>query len=200
MDEYFDPGRKFAGSSFDLIGLENGTPDAVGMPDLLAVSLLDLPYPPNAVRQILGDLGPTISKRLRKIPKSRDLWLATDENLIRANELWETLLALPGVGPSRASKLLARKRPRLIPITDSVVAARLNPHTERLTEDLWVTLRAAFRADPMLKEDLRRVGTRQEAKVSVLRVLDAAIWMLHSDAAEGARERAKRCVEELAVT
>jgi hypothetical protein len=45
------------------------------------------------------------------------------------------LRALPGVGPTVASKLLARKRPKLRPIYDSIVAAVT--HTE---ERLWEPL------------------------------------------------------------
>ena len=37
------------------------------------------------------------------------------------NPLWEALLQMPGVGTATASNLLARKRPRLCPVSDKVV-------------------------------------------------------------------------------
>jgi Family of unknown function (DUF6308) len=52
------------------------------------------------------------------------------------------LEALPGVGSTIASKLLARKRPRLRPIYDSVVATVTNTRAQ-----LWEPLRVALRAD-----------------------------------------------------
>lgn len=55
--------------------------------------------------------------------------------------LWQTLVALPDIGATKASKLYARKRPRLQPIYDSVVAKVLG------TNNLWEPLREELQRD-----------------------------------------------------
>jgi hypothetical protein len=85
------------------------------------------------------------------------------------------LRALPGVGPTVASKLLARKRPKLRPIYDSVVDAVT--HTEeRLWEPLWLELRKDNRA---LHQRLLRLHNAAELShdVPALRVFDVVAWM-----------------------
>jgi hypothetical protein len=86
---------------------------------------------------------------------------------------------LPGVGRTIATKLLARKRPRLLPIYDSVVA--------RVTEVgfyHWEPVRQALRANApgqnrKLHEqlvELRRTAGIDEG-LSALRVFDVVTWM-----------------------
>ena len=62
-----------------------------------------------------------VSGLLSAIPSDVDLWEASDEDLTAVDPLWDALLQMPGVGTATASKLLARKRPRLRPISDKVV-------------------------------------------------------------------------------
>lgn len=80
-----------------------------------------------------------------------------------------------GIGTTIASKLIARKRPRLYPIWDTVVVdvlgTRGGPHL--------TPIHTALRAD----SDLRRriVAARNRAElpntISELRVLDVLAWM-----------------------
>ena len=58
---------------------------------------------------------------LAAIRSDVDLWEASDEDLAAVDPLWDVLLRMPGVGTATASKLLARKRPRLCPVSDKVV-------------------------------------------------------------------------------
>ncbi|WP_373870694.1 DUF6308 family protein [Micromonospora sediminimaris] len=70
---------------------------------------------------------------------------------------------------------LARKRPRLVPIHDDVVFRVLAPPRNKF----WVTLAAAL-TDSALRdaiEDLRPAG---DESISLLRLLDVAIWIRHS--------------------
>src|ERR1035438_10441084 len=91
-------------------------------------------------------------------------------------ELWRALSELPGLGPTTVSKLMARKRPRLIPIFDSVI--------DRIilggTGVLWLPMHAALREnDRALHERLLRVRARAglDESISVLRVFDVLAWM-----------------------
>lgn len=89
--------------------------------------------------------------------------------------LMRALRSLRGVGPTTASKLLARKRPRLRPIWDSVVTEVTDTVTEQ-----WDPVRVALRQDDRALH--RRLLRLQAAAglpgdVSALRVLDVVAWM-----------------------
>ena len=88
--------------------------------------------------------------------------------------LWRALMALPDVGPTTASKLMARKRPRLIPIFDAVI----NSYALGDSGKLWVPLHAALRENGLHN---RLVNLRARAgldeRVSALRVFDVLTWM-----------------------
>src|SRR5258708_1324748 len=113
MAAYFDPAEGFAGMSFGTLG--QNPLGAVTADDLLAVSLLDIAWRPDAVRQLLGTEAGRVCGLLGAIPAGVDLWAASDAEVATADPLWDALLEMPGVGTATASKLLARKRPRLCP-------------------------------------------------------------------------------------
>ncbi len=170
---FFEEDGPFAGSAFDELR-ENPRNEFVAS-DLLAASLLDVRFGPSAVRALL-DTGPnSVSKNLADIPDDLDLWNATEDDFSSAYALWTAVRKLPGVGPTRTSKLLARKRPRLIPIVDSVIRKALP-----LGEDSWKSLQSALADEHVRKgiEDIRPPGTA--ATISTLRLLDAATWMRYS--------------------
>jgi hypothetical protein len=175
---YFDPRSRFAGSTFD--ALAPVEPDRLTPSDLLATGLLDVPFGPRAVRVLLEDECEVLEQQLARIPHDVDLWDATDEQLAPAYDLWASLkvsLKRLGVGPTRRSKLLARKRPRLIPVVDSTIRAALEIGQG---DDSWHVLRRALREDDdalvELIEGLRPDGL-PPGTVSTLRILDAALWM-----------------------
>ena len=94
-----------------------------------------------------------------------------------ADRLWEALRK-SGVGPVTTSKLLARKRPKLLPVIDSVVKEVLNHPTNA---NFWLTLHAHLRADGgRLHENL--LAIRQVAglsdKISAIRCFDVVVWMV----------------------
>lgn len=82
---------------------------------------------------------------------------------------------MKGVGWVTAHKLCARKRPKLLPVYDRVVKAALQPRRK----DFWIPLRETLRASdkivPRLEEVKRLAQIPDE--VSLLRVLDVAVWM-----------------------
>lgn len=182
---YFEPDGPFAGSTFD--DLPENPRDHFCASDLLAASLLDVRFGPQAVRPLLAAGPNPFSKYLSDIPDDVDLWNATDDDLSPAYELWGALRGLPGVGRTRTSKLLARKRPRLIPIVDSVIRNALP-----LGEDSWESLRSTLR-DQHVRERIEDIRPPEvTSAISTLRLLDAATWMRHSNsqAAKKARRSA----------
>jgi hypothetical protein len=91
---------------------------------------------------------------------------------------------LPGVGDTRISKLLARKRPHLIPIVDSVIRKALP-----LGEDLLVSLRSALH-DEQVRESIEDIRPPEVVStISTLRLLDAATWMRYSNSRNAKKAR-----------
>ena len=118
-------------------------------------------YRPRAVRAILDEQADHLNGLLAAVPDDVDLWSATDEDMAAATSLWRVLRSggpLSGVGPTTTSKLMARKRPRLIPIVDSVVRDALE-----FEQDSWTELRAALQQVdlPERIEELRPARCRR---------------------------------------
>ena len=77
---YFsEPG--FAGMTFSDLG--RNPPGEIIADDLLAVSLLDITWRPQAVRILLGSRRQQLSQMLAAIPQEADLWDADDDTLRR---------------------------------------------------------------------------------------------------------------------
>ena len=133
---FFDTAGPFAASTFDDLPDNPRREFATG--DLLAASLLDVRFQPRAVRALLQP-GSRLCEYLADIRDDRDLWNATDDDLRPAYALWTEVEKLPGVGATKTSKLLARKRPRLIPVVDRVIRTALP-----LGDDSWISLRSAL--------------------------------------------------------
>jgi hypothetical protein len=172
MAVYFDPDAGFAGLDFSCLG--SNPPNELTADDLLAVSLLDIAWRPRAVRCLLGAGSEKVSDMLTAIGSGIDLWDATSADLAAVDPLWDALLEMPGVGAATASKLLARKRPRLCPASDKVVIRAVG-----LPGQTWETLRCLL-ADPGARAEIETLRPASAAAVSLLRILDAALWIRHS--------------------
>ncbi|GAA4915633.1 hypothetical protein EV188_1119 [Actinomycetospora succinea] len=190
LTTYFDepaPGRpNFSGASFDVLG-EN-PPDRIVPDDLVAVSLLSVRVPKHAALRVLGPDADRISGLLEGIPADRDLHDATPGAIADgecADQLWWVLAErrpgrpradVDGFGDVTISKILARKRPRLLPVWDSVVGKQLGLRRPR---DHWTCVQELLHRDPAYVEVLR--AAHQAAglsdRVSVLRTLDVLLWM-----------------------
>jgi hypothetical protein len=134
---YFDHHGSFAGLAFDSLG--HNLPSEITADDLLAVTLLDVSWTPPAVRAMLEDQAEKFGV-LRRIDSRTTLWAETAGQQLCAEEtMWEELRALPGVGRTKAGKLLARKRPLLVPIVDDVIARAVGNSGKT-----WLTLRHCF--------------------------------------------------------
>ncbi len=174
----------FAGMTFSDLG--RNPPAEIVADDLLAVALLDITWRPQVVRVLLGSQRQQLSQMLAVLPQATDLWEADDETLGYVDALWGALMAIDGIGNASATKLLARKRPRLCPISDSVVikAAGAPGRT-------WDVLRCLLQ-DPAARAGIEALRPASAAEASLLRILDVALWVSHSGsgAAQWVREQA----------
>jgi hypothetical protein len=170
---YYDRQSGFAGHTFDSLG--SGPTGEITCDDLLAVTLLDVSWKPPAVRALLVERTEEFNEQLCRIDSSATLW--SDQGgqaLTNAESLWDLVVKLPGAGPTTTSKLLARKRPWLIPITDSVIVSAVGTRGRT-----WATLRYCFQ-DADFQELICRLRPEVD-DTSLLRVFDVAIWMLYSE-------------------
>lgn len=169
---------KFDGRFFEQ--LADPDPFTITAADLVAVTALSVTVPPAVAAHLLGPARPQVSALLRRIPEGATITDDAD-HLDRdgaAWELYELLDAYHGMGDTKVSKLMAAKRPDLVPIRDTVVSAALgNPKT-------WWAPWREFMADDGATSRLdlvRDVAAEAGAShLSLLRVLDITIWMQHS--------------------
>jgi hypothetical protein len=165
----------FAGMTFSDLG--RNPPNEIIADDLLAVALLDITWRPEVVRILLQGDKQQLSELLAAIPQAIDLWDATDDTLRHIDVLWDALTAIDGIGTASASKLLARKRPRLCPISDSVVIKAVD-----VPGRTWDVLRCLLQ-DPAARTEVERLRPAIAADASPLRILDVALWVTHSRSA-----------------
>jgi hypothetical protein len=163
---------EFAGVTFSTLGSNPAhriTPD-----DLLAVALLDITWRPQVVRALLDLRSGELAELLAAVPGDVDLWDASDEDLKQVDILWDVLTGIDGIGTASATKLLARKRPRLCPISDNVVIKAVD-----VPGRTWDTLRCLLQ-DPAARAEVEALRPPAAVAVSLLRILDVALWVSHS--------------------
>lgn len=188
LTEYFNPAGRFAGTTFDHFGRND--PCEVGGEDLLAVSMLDVPIKPLALRRLLGDRARDVSAALAALPAAVDLWEAEEAVLDAVDAADDLLRTFDGIGPVVASKLLSRKRPRLVPVMDSVVLGLLGQHPHAYKD----TRRGLSRwlGDEALQVRLRDLAGPLPEGVSALRVLDVVLWMRGSGSRNARKARRRQ--------
>lgn len=169
-DRYF---TSFTGRWFEHFGAV-GDPNRFDASDLVAVETLSVQVPPEAAAKLLVTEPDRFNALLRRIPRSVDIWDASRETLQDgpAAELHTLLRTLPGVDWVIAGKLLAAKRPRLIPVLDNKVKDLLQPATSRFWISMWDEL-----SDESRRATVAQVCADAPADVSLLRRIDVALWM-----------------------
>lgn len=181
---YFDAKNGFAGALFDGLDpsglLSDNPPDRFAADDIVAASLLDVRFGPVAIRTLLTDTD--VNAALAAVPQQVALWEASDDDLTAATRLWDAVRAVPGVGRTRASKLLARKRPDLVPIVDSVIARALALHDET-----WQPLAETLRSEHLRRDIENLCPATVSSGLSLLRLLDVVVWTTHSRSASAVR-------------
>ena len=180
---YFEHGSSFAAQTFDSLGCNN--PDRITPDDLLAVTLLDVSWKPRAVRAMLVEQADQVNGLLSAIDGNTTLWDGERgcQELLKADRLWRIIKGLDGVGPTKTSKLLARKRPQLVPITDRIIVAAIGSG-----HNWWCTLRHCFKQES-LRDAVERLRPQEQECVSLLRAFDVAIWILCSKSRDARKAR-----------
>lgn len=173
------PGNAYTGASFDSwdsLGTRAADTNRFTADDFVAVTLLSVHPGPKAAREVLRDRRDEFDALLTAIGPDRDL--ADEKGPFDVSwpawALENRLRAVPGIGLTIATKLIARKRPRLYPIWDTVVVEVLGTQGGHLN-----AIHAALQTDPDLRERLanaRRTAGLPE-HISDLRVLDVIAWM-----------------------
>ncbi|MGO2619510.1 MAG: DUF6308 family protein [Glutamicibacter ardleyensis] len=195
IHKYFkvrDNGRPFyTGSRFEtFVGAgDTHEPDKITAEDLLAVSLLSVHVPGQAALGILGSCAKELEEQLKLIPVDLRFEELTDVEFRQyldkdspAEKLWKILRQEGdrwGVGQTTTSKILARKRPHLIPIYDSVIAGKTGM-TGSGTQ--WSKWQDAFhgphgRGAELVAKLTRIRNLAGQPHLSLLRVLDIVLWM-----------------------
>jgi hypothetical protein len=122
---------------------------------------------------------------LRRIP-DEDLWAETlsEADFDAADQLYAALCALPDVKRTRATKLMSRKRPRFVPIVDSVILSALQLPRRNWRFQDW---REAL-LDPARREQVAKLRP-PGVDVPLLRLIDVAVWMRCSRSRNARRVR-----------
>ncbi|MFF2750673.1 DUF6308 family protein [Kitasatospora sp. NPDC058048] len=174
----------FTGSRFEHLAGGGDRPETAGRitaEDLIAVETLSVSIPVELKLDMLeGPLGDELADLLSAIPAGVDLAhvdAATVADGSPADQAWRLLESQHGLGWVISGKILARKRPQLLPVYDTVVRCALGR-----PRPFWLSLHAAMGEDDgslhRLLLDLRQAADLPET-VSALRVCDVAVWMGH---------------------
>jgi len=193
---YFSPRLRdgFTGAHFERLGGGGDRPEVAHeftAEDLVAVTMLSVKVPAEAALRILGSDRSRLSELLRTIPTDRDLVEVDPSEIDHEWAPWlldDALSDLTGLGRTTVSKLIARKRPRLIPIYDREVNKVLTLNKGPLWRPLAEALQANERA-----LHLNLISLRDEAEIgddiSPLRVLDVLVWRTGKGHAERLRQQ-----------
>jgi hypothetical protein len=187
VSEYFTrklpsgDGPLYVGCMFDRYaggGDNERVRDVLTAEDVVAVSMLGVSVGGRAALRLLGSDARHITTLLQSIPYNVDLVDAGTSDIGPESPAWELWSLVARCFPddeTGASKLLARKRPRLFPIEDPTVSAALGHEG-----DYWAALRHfLFRDSHAASRWLQAVHTAAnlEEEVSEIRVFDILTWM-----------------------
>lgn len=184
-EQYFE---YFSGRWFDVIA-DRDRPHEITERDLVAIGMLSVAVPGHTAAWILGPGREEISKLLEQIPTETPIWDVDEADLgpnAPAFRLWSSLQrgCWPidkddnGIGWVTAGKLLAAKRPHLIPVYDRVVKDYLGVPTDQF----WVPLRRELEtSEQRLVASTCAVDVRSlqpdGIELSLLRAVDIILWM-----------------------
>jgi hypothetical protein len=180
---------RYSGAYFERIGGGGDRPEIAGQftaEDLLAVTMLSVRIEGYHALEILRYRARELDDLLAQIPRGVALQDPQARTLIAeggpAWRLWDAICDIEPrpesnrIGPVAAGKLLARKRPDLLPVYDSRIKKVLSrPRTDNRW---WHDLRDELTNNQGLVQELERVRDRAGAgHMSLLRIFDVMCWM-----------------------
>ncbi|WP_062381184.1 DUF6308 family protein [Demequina pelophila] len=175
----------YDGASFETLGgnwNDSAHANTITAGDLLALSALSVSVSgKSAIKIMSSDFLAEAESLLAHVPADVSISDPSADALIQRNgyadQFWDLLQTVPGFGPTRTSKLIARKRPLLLPVYDSVVRDVLGLKGPR---HHWTRMREIMTADGNSVET-RATEIRDEAGVdpivTPLRIVDVILWM-----------------------
>ncbi|MCP3759364.1 DUF6308 family protein [Streptomyces sp. TBY4] len=195
----------YSGAHFERLaggGDREGAADGFEAADLVALTMLKVSVAPHGAVNLLTDPEGHWHRLLSAIPREARLEDPASDPLVAqggpAWELWERLVNPDGTHPSSpdgvrsvvAGKLMARKRPHLIPVYDARVKTLFR--RPMIDHTFWASLAAVLRADGGAfrrhLEMLRTTAVIGE-DIGVLRVLDVIAWMHQGEREAAAASR-----------
>jgi hypothetical protein len=189
FDRYF---TGFNGRHFERFSAM-GDPNRFVATDILAVEALSVSVPPELADRLFDIEFDSFNYLLPLIPADKDIWDVSDRDLDLdspaarlhyrlTNEL--VYHCRPRVEPTAsklmASKLMASKRPQLIPVIDTLVSEWLQPRGGQQ----WRLMRNQL-ADPERRKKIADVVSSAPGDVTLLRRIDVALWMNARNAKRG---------------
>jgi hypothetical protein len=175
----------FSGAEFERLAGGGHRPDSanrITYDDIVAVSMLGVRIPAFASLALLEDRAEEITSLLEQIPRLQKLGSTDIDELLDptspAMRLWMLLMSISGLKETKVSKLMARKRPHLVPVFDEVIGTNLGP-----IDGHWARVHGLVTEHEHRLAAIRtavRLGTR----VPLIRIIDVAVWMRY----EGRRQ------------
>jgi hypothetical protein len=188
---------RYSGAYFERIGGGGDRPETAYQftaEDLLAVTMLSVRIEGYHALHILDYQAGELNDLLARIPSDIALQDPQAETFIieggPAWKLWEMICDIEPrpedhrIGPVAAGKLLARKRPHLLPVYDSrIKKVLMRPRTDN---SWWHDLHDQLTSDHDLVRQLQEVRARAGAgHMSLLRVFDVMCWMFSWEGEHG---------------
>lgn len=177
------------GRRFDHLGTSDDDPNVITATDLVAVSFLSVNVPPRAAWSILTTRAAALTGALERIPTD----LAIEDSGCTAEmyqvgsalqELWNLLRRdeegnLWNMGATTVSKVMARKRPALVPIQDSVLMRELGAADATYWDRWWQAMHLHVDDRPVVAgfASQLRGSVAEATRLGLLRTLDIVIWM-----------------------
>lgn len=192
LQQYYAPSTPSSGytgglwDSFDPAGNRTASANTFTGDDVAACALLSTEIHGRPTAELLVHQRRRFETLLERIGPDREFIEEASADAAPfepVRELYRALVGLPHIGQTRATKLIARKRPRLVPIVDEVVArsvfSGLQTH--------WSPLLRALQAQDRRLWN-RLIALRNDAglddSVPVIRVFDVLAWLDGSGEAE----------------
>lgn len=188
LDLYFGTeGDRYTGSQFEALS-DSANPNQFTAKDLLSVNCLSVDIPIRASLWLLAEEGQNaINPLLSQVPQDLEIWSVEAERALGPNgpmiEIWKLLKTANWPNPrggnglgglTKRSKLLAAKRPHLVPILDRVIQD-IFPSIE----NYWSAFRTALQ-DNEIRAEIQEITENAPAHLSLLRKIDAALWTSHT--------------------